>query len=204
MKVFCFTVFIILLYSSSFCQSVAVNADGSAASPSAMLDVKSNSKGVLIPRLSAAERNSISSPAKGLLVFDNDKSAFVYWNGSQWQTLVAGNGSMGAIVAHSPVATENATSFGRELAVKGSWAAISALRKVAESYENVVYLYQKTAAGQREQKQVLTAPNATAQREFGNSMDIDGDYLVVSDYRSLNSLDKEAGAVHVYHRNGTA
>jgi hypothetical protein len=51
-------------------QSVAINNDGSAADNTALLDVKSNSKGILIPRLTTNERNGIVSPAIGLTVFD--------------------------------------------------------------------------------------------------------------------------------------
>jgi len=45
---------------------VAANSD---PDPSAMLDVKSTTKGMLVPRMAATERNAIISPAKGLIVF---------------------------------------------------------------------------------------------------------------------------------------
>jgi hypothetical protein len=58
-------------------QGVAINTDGSTADNTALLDVKSNSKGILIPRLTTNERNSIASPAIGLTVFDSE--TFSYW-----------------------------------------------------------------------------------------------------------------------------
>ncbi len=48
-------------------QSVAINTDGSTPDASAMLDVKSENKGMLIPRLSASQRGQIGSPATGLM-----------------------------------------------------------------------------------------------------------------------------------------
>ena len=51
-------------------QGVAINTDGSAPDGSAMLDVASDIKGLLIPRMTTSKRNSISSPAKGLMVYD--------------------------------------------------------------------------------------------------------------------------------------
>ena len=47
---------------------VGINADSSQADPSAGLDVKFNDKGVLIPRMTQAERNSIVNSANGLMV----------------------------------------------------------------------------------------------------------------------------------------
>ena len=60
-----------MAYSQLYAQGVAINEDGSAADSSAMLDVKSTTKGLLIPRMSSAERTAIPSPATGLMVFDN-------------------------------------------------------------------------------------------------------------------------------------
>ena len=48
---------------------VGINTDGSAPDPSAGLDVKFNNKGVLLPRMTLAERNAIYAPAEGLMVY---------------------------------------------------------------------------------------------------------------------------------------
>jgi len=66
---------------------VAINADGSVPENSAMLDIKSVSKGLLIPRLTQAQRDAIASPAAGLLVFVTDNSQFYYYNGTAWTSL---------------------------------------------------------------------------------------------------------------------
>lgn len=57
--------------------------------PSAMLDVYSTSKGMLVPRLTSPQRASISNPATGLLVFDIDSVSFYFYNGNSWQNLSA-------------------------------------------------------------------------------------------------------------------
>ena len=59
---------------------------------SAILDVHSINKGVLIPRMSTAQRNAIIQPATGLLVFDNNTAGFWFYNGSSWTSL-AGAGA---------------------------------------------------------------------------------------------------------------
>ena len=67
-------------------QSVAINTDGSTAATTALLDVKSTAKGILIPRMSKSEKNAIGSPATGLLVFQDtpDSIGFYYYGGSKW------------------------------------------------------------------------------------------------------------------------
>jgi hypothetical protein len=62
-------------------QSVAINNDGAAPDQTALLDIKSNSKGLLIPRLSTAQRAGIVSPALGLTVFDTDTYSFWVFRG---------------------------------------------------------------------------------------------------------------------------
>jgi len=44
--------------------------------PSAALEVESKEKGVLVPRMTTAERNAIVAPAEGLLVYDIDEDCF--------------------------------------------------------------------------------------------------------------------------------
>ncbi len=59
-------------------QNVAINKDGAAPDASAMLDVSDTASGILIPRMTAAQRIAISSPANGLLVFQTDGTAGFY------------------------------------------------------------------------------------------------------------------------------
>jgi len=58
---------------------------------SSKLEINSNSSGLLIPRLTAAQRMAISSPANGLLVFDTDSAAFAYRAGGSWLFLKGGD-----------------------------------------------------------------------------------------------------------------
>ena len=81
------TVFIISIAHSQ--QGVAITTDGTNPDNSAMLDIKSNSKGLLIPRMTTAQRTAIASPAKGLIVFDTDMNSFWFYNGAAWNNLSA-------------------------------------------------------------------------------------------------------------------
>ncbi len=63
---------------------VAFNTTGASPGNSAMLDVTSTAKGFLVPRMTTAARIAITSPATGLLVYDNSLSLFYYYNGTSW------------------------------------------------------------------------------------------------------------------------
>ncbi|MEI6749741.1 MAG: MopE-related protein [Bacteroidales bacterium] len=74
---------------------VAVNTDGTSPDNSAMLDVKSTDKGMLVPRMSSSQRDAITSPAPGLLIFNTSTSAFEYFTSTKWlnigASMIAGN-----------------------------------------------------------------------------------------------------------------
>lgn len=59
-------------------QNVSINHDGANPDPSAMLDISDTASGLLIPRMTAAQRLAISSPANGLLVFQNESPIGFY------------------------------------------------------------------------------------------------------------------------------
>jgi hypothetical protein len=61
-------------------QGVAINNDNSAPDPSAMLDVKSTTKGMLPPRMTQAQRNIITLPATGLTIYQTDLGPGLYYN----------------------------------------------------------------------------------------------------------------------------
>lgn len=66
---------------------IAVNSDGSSPDASAILDVKSTTKGLLLPRMTSAERLAIASPATGLTVYDLTTQSYWYYNGTSWAIL---------------------------------------------------------------------------------------------------------------------
>ncbi len=63
---------------------VSINEDGSDPAPTAVLDLKSTGKGMLVPRMTDTQRDAIVDPATGLLVFVNSDSSFYYFDGTAW------------------------------------------------------------------------------------------------------------------------
>ena len=92
LKTFLITIAILVSYSIN--AQVSVTTDGSSADASAMLEVKSSDKGFLPPRLTEAQRDAISSPATGLMIYQTDGTAGIYfYNGTAWTALSGGGSS---------------------------------------------------------------------------------------------------------------
>ncbi|MCD4746956.1 MAG: hypothetical protein K8R58_11730, partial [Bacteroidales bacterium] len=72
--------FVTLFMALMSYSQVGINTDGSDPDGSAMLDVKSTTLGLLIPRMTDAEKNAIVLPATGLLVFQTDEVTGFYFN----------------------------------------------------------------------------------------------------------------------------
>src|SRR6202008_5176342 len=64
---------------------------------SAVLDVTSTSKGMLVPRMTTAQRTAIAAPTNGLLVYDTNFDCFFYWiqATTPWQSMCANSGPAG-------------------------------------------------------------------------------------------------------------
>ncbi|HYC27357.1 MAG TPA: hypothetical protein VEB42_01060, partial [Chitinophagaceae bacterium] len=82
------SLFLIFICNDLFSQNVAINADGSKPDPNAMLDIKSSSKGLLIPRMTTDARMKIDN-TQGLLVYDINTNSFWYNTGKSWQNMSA-------------------------------------------------------------------------------------------------------------------
>lgn len=86
-----FTLFSCLLLKA---QNVSINANGDPADPSAILDMTSMNKGVLVPRMESWQRMAIPNPAQALLVFDTNTRSFWFYSNS-WNEISNGGGMNG-------------------------------------------------------------------------------------------------------------
>jgi C1q domain len=92
MKKLFFLCSMFLLTLMTKAQNVAINNDGTSAATSAMLDVKSTTKGMLIPRMTTAQRTALTAPVLGLLVFDTDTKTVWAYDGTAWKNLYTSGG----------------------------------------------------------------------------------------------------------------
>lgn len=77
----------LLFLSDLMAQNVAINADGSIPHDSAILDLQSSDKGLLIPRMDAGQRDAIIDPAPGLMIYQTGyNGGFRYFDGVDWRS----------------------------------------------------------------------------------------------------------------------
>jgi len=83
---------LILAISFTFSLTAQVGINTDLPDSSAAMDVRSpasnDNRGVLLPRMSTAQRKNIAHPAQSLLVFDTDQLCFFYHDGAAWISLV--------------------------------------------------------------------------------------------------------------------
>lgn len=89
--------FLFFSLSESFSQSVSINTTGASPDASAMLDISSTSSGLLIPRMTLLQRNTINGGtfATGLFIYQTDNTpGFYYYDGTNWVMVIASNGTL--------------------------------------------------------------------------------------------------------------
>jgi hypothetical protein len=69
--------------------STGLGIGTSSPSASAILDAQSTTKGVRMPNMTTTQKNAISSPAAGLMVFDTTLAKLCVYSGSAWQTITS-------------------------------------------------------------------------------------------------------------------
>ncbi len=78
-----------LFGNNFFSESTGATTIGAQASAvaSALLDIRSTTRGFLPPRMTTTQKNAIASPAAGLVVYDSTTNKLCCYNGSTWNDL---------------------------------------------------------------------------------------------------------------------
>lgn len=184
--------------SKTFAQNVSINATGNSADASAMLDISSTDKGLLIPRMTQAQRAAIANPAEGLMVYQTDGTkGFYYYNSSTW-TLLTAPATGGTVTAVS-VASANGVSgtvanSGTTPAITLSLGAITPASVAATG----------TVSGSN-----LSGTNtgdetaASIMSKLGTATGTSGGYLTSTDWNSFNNKGGVSN-VSVVNANGVS
>jgi len=124
-------VVVVLISSTKMANSqVSVNTDGTAPHVSAMLEVKSTSKGFLLPRLTTLQRNALGATAtEGLVVYDTDLNKLFFHDGISWAESGVGNYWLKSGGNVYPSSTSDYVGIGlinpvKPLEVRGTWQTV--------------------------------------------------------------------------------
>ena len=86
---------VLLFSTTAHAAGTAINETGEMPDVSAILDAHSLTKGFLPPRMTAAQRGAIASPATGLQVYQTDATAGLYvYNGTAWNLIGNATGTV--------------------------------------------------------------------------------------------------------------
>jgi hypothetical protein len=96
---------------------VSISTDGSPPDASSMLDVKSATKGILIPRLTTTQRDAISSPVIGLVIFNITTDCIEIYNLSGWWNICTSHSLPAGV---TPIPSSTALCAGSTLTLTGS------------------------------------------------------------------------------------
>jgi len=83
-----FNLLIVTLLIGQFIHAQSVGIGTSTPNASAALEIKSSSKGLLIPTMTSTQRTNIASPFNGLLVYDSTVSKLFQYQAGTWRFLI--------------------------------------------------------------------------------------------------------------------
>jgi hypothetical protein len=130
---FCILNCVIIMITSveAFSQGVGINTAGAASDNSAILDIAASDKGMLIPRMTDAQRQLVKDPVQGLMIYNTNTFELNYWNGTGWYR-VYGN------PLSNTQATGTTTSIGAAINTSGAAPDQSARLDVSSTTQGVL------------------------------------------------------------------
>jgi hypothetical protein len=197
-------VLILIAFAFTAQSQVAINSNGSNPHSSAMLDVNSTNKGLLIPRISTAQRTAIASPAAGLLVFDTDMQAIYMYDGQSWRPFAFANETNMQPVERKPIGASPGSWFGYSVAIYNDYAIVGAPQDTVKGETTgAAYIFHKIN-GSWTQTAKLFAPNGVHGDNFGYRVDIYEDVVAIGAPKKVVGADAGRGRVYIFKRNGDA
>jgi hypothetical protein len=90
-------------------QSMGISSTSITPDASSILEMRTTTKGLLIPRMTTAERDLINLPANGLMVYNTSNSQLNLYNGYTWVVLVSDSTAYLSVDAGSTLTTSSSS-----------------------------------------------------------------------------------------------
>jgi hypothetical protein len=205
-KCFISIIAFIVLCSEVRSQGVGINSNGAAAHNSAMLDVKSNNKGMLIPRVSSTSRKAIANPAAGLMVYDTIESTLYMFDGTRWMGFQPMPDNLRPISKMTfPPDMQDTLFGGYSVSLWNEFAVMGApYRTGPASMSGGAYVYRKNGDSWNYFATLSPSSGAVDTAFFGHSVNVCGNYMIVGAPGKKNGVGQRIGAAYIFQFNGTA
>ncbi len=175
------------LFTSYAGISQSITLDPSSSS-NAILDAKSNSKGLLVPRLTTTQRKAIQNPENGLLVYDTSINAMFYFNGYSWVKMENPD--------DAKTISSDTLDFDGRIAVSGSFLVVG-----LPSFSNrkgKCNIFRKTNGIWKFHSSIMASDgvggSGSLGDRFGASVAIEGNRLVVG----ATGVSSSKGAIYIF------
>jgi hypothetical protein len=173
--------------------------------PSAQLHMNSTARGLILPRMSSAQRKAIADPALGLFVYDTDKHSLYMFDGMTWVAFAQQAPDFVPVSLRTvDTIPQNFLDIGTEVAIDGELAVTKSTQYEINGLADVgcVFVFKKNGGRWDYVQQII--PNTIKQgANFGASLALSGNLLVVgSPYWDANLVDK--GKIWYYQWDGTS
>lgn len=202
MKRICLLFISVLIIAHARTQ-IAINNTGNVAAGSSILDISSTNKGLLIPRVTSAQRNAIANPETGLLVFDMDRTTLFMYDGVQWRPLSFSSEKKLPLIERTPVTNDKNVRFGQDVAISGEYAIVGAPEEDSLNFgsSGFAYIYHRENNIWKLQQKIFPSVAQTI-TSFGWSVAIENDIAVVGAPYAIAGGQSLSGNVFVFKRNG--
>jgi len=179
----------------------------SSPNASAKLEISSTTQGLLPPRMTAAQRNAISSPAAGLIVWCNDcgsKGEIQIYNGTEWVNFIGGTRQLTAATTKLGADIEGEAAFDNSgysvvISSDGTTIAIGApSNDGAGSNAGQVRVYKNMAGTWTKIGADIDGETAGANSGYSVAISSDGSTVAIGASPNLSLFGNFAGQVRVY------
>ena len=197
------------LLLAGLCRGQGVGIGTTSPHASAQLDITSTSKGVLLPRVSTAQRIAIANPAFGLLVFDTDKGSFYLFDGENWKAMIFGNDADIPPITRVPVngsypfeTSSESVAISGNFAMGGNPFTSNEIINFGDGGQGEVYVFSKT--NNWTQTQLLQASDgaSSTNNNFGFCIAMSGNLAVIGAPGTDIGANLRQGAAYVFSYTG--
>ncbi len=119
--------FLILLMFTNQYSIAQVGIGTTTPDASSILDLTSTSKGMLLPRMTTAQRNAIGTPVPGLMIYNTTTSSFNFYTGSTWTSIFSGSSGVNSVTGTANRITIGGTSADPTVDISTSYAGQSSI-----------------------------------------------------------------------------